>query len=391
LSHGNFMSGDSITIAKHKVSLRGMGWATRLKLADGMNKDMIVLGDGVTVYIGITIADLALDGNKANQTTAGHGISGNRTQDLTIEHMLIEECFLDGIYIKAKTSQYNSLINCTINRCGEDGIELDDTCHFQIVRAQVRYCGRYGYFGNYSGTIFFDASQFFQCERGAYVLGDDGNQFVNCIFQECSREGLLIEGSTRVVVSDCSFPYNAPDALAALYLQSDWITVSNSHVWNTKGNHAGIRIHYASSDCVIRGNTSTDTREIVDEKTQLYGIYIEPGASRLVIEGNQVTGNKTANIYDGGAVDSVIRRNPGYPTENMGIQTFSGDGVTTSFTFAHGLVATPKHVDISFASADARVAGPVHWSADATNITVTFNTAPASGTDNVVFSWRAWI
>jgi hypothetical protein len=46
-------------------------------------------------------------------------------------------------------------------------------------------------------------------------------------------------------------------------------------------------------------------------------------------------------------------------------------------------------VEISPKSDDA--AGDWKWSADATNITITFMTAPPSGVDNVVFSWRAWV
>jgi len=41
------------------------------------------------------------------------------------------------------------------------------------------------------------------------------------------------------------------------------------------------------------------------------------------------------------------------------------------------------------ASADAGAAEIDYISVDATNITVNFKTAPASGTDNVVLSWRA--
>jgi len=79
----------------------------------------------------------------------------------------------------------------------------------------------------------------------------------------------------------------------------------------------------------------------------------------------------------------------GIVVENTGTVTASGDGTTTDFQFAHGLSTTPGDVKISPKSDDA--AGDWKWSADGTNITISFMTAPASGTNNVVFSWRAWV
>ena len=73
--------------------------------------------------------------------------------------------------------------------------------------------------------------------------------------------------------------------------------------------------------------------------------------------------------------------------QNSGTATFSGDGSTTQFTIAHGLVAQPSNVRITPASADA--AGDFYVTTDATNIYVNYKTAPASGTSNVVLMWYA--
>ena len=67
------------------------------------------------------------------------------------------------------------------------------------------------------------------------------------------------------------------------------------------------------------------------------------------------------------------------------VKTFSGDGLTTTFTFAHGLIDNPTKVTVSPMSDDARAAAPVSgWGDGAGNIVIKFNSAPASGTDNVV-------
>jgi len=77
----------------------------------------------------------------------------------------------------------------------------------------------------------------------------------------------------------------------------------------------------------------------------------------------------------------------GYVTENSGTEIFSGDGTTTTFTIAHGLAGTPKTAIVTAGSSDAK--GDFYVTYDATNIMVTYATAPPSGTDNVVLRWYA--
>jgi hypothetical protein len=68
-----------------------------------------------------------------------------------------------------------------------------------------------------------------------------------------------------------------------------------------------------------------------------------------------------------------------------GTSTQNGTGAQTVFTIPHGLGTTPAGAQVNAGSADAR--GPFHVSWDATNITVTYGAAPASGTNNVVLRW----
>ena len=71
-------------------------------------------------------------------------------------------------------------------------------------------------------------------------------------------------------------------------------------------------------------------------------------------------------------------------SERAGKSTASGNGSTTVFTIAHGLGATPGYAFVDCSShAIART-----WTVDGTNITVTFASAPSSGTNNVIIYWR---
>jgi hypothetical protein len=77
----------------------------------------------------------------------------------------------------------------------------------------------------------------------------------------------------------------------------------------------------------------------------------------------------------------------GLPFKNGGTATFSGTGTQTTFTIAHGLAGTPKMAVVTAGSNDAK--GNFYVTYDATNIYVTYATAPPSGTNNVVLRWYA--
>ena len=94
----------------------------------------------------------------------------------------------------------------------------------------------------------------------------------------------------------------------------------------------------------------------------------------------------------------VIKNNAGYPTENGGTATFSGDGTTTDFLIGdHGLVVTDPTkivVKVTPISDDAIAASPCVGyvdPADPTKIRVKFASPPAGGTDNVQIVWEAQV
>lgn len=73
--------------------------------------------------------------------------------------------------------------------------------------------------------------------------------------------------------------------------------------------------------------------------------------------------------------------------QNGGTATFSGTGSATVFNIAHGLQQAPSTWSVDAASTAAN--GTFYVTASATQLTVTFAVAPASGTNNVVLAWTA--
>lgn len=73
---------------------------------------------------------------------------------------------------------------------------------------------------------------------------------------------------------------------------------------------------------------------------------------------------------------------------NFATATFSGTGAQTAFTVTHGIDGTPSNIVLTPRSAAASAAYYVS-AVTGTTFTVTYMAAPASGTGNVVFDWRA--
>lgn len=106
----------------------------------------------------------------------------------------------------------------------------------------------------------------------------------------------------------------------------------------------------------------------------------------------------TAALLDGQvlqynvSMDSWLPLTPPSNSSNTGIVggsvLHSGDGSTTVFTIPHGMSTTPTTISVEPASAAAN-ANPFTRTVDATNITITYTVAPASGTNNLAYFWMA--
>ncbi len=101
------------------------------------------------------------------------------------------------------------------------------------------------------------------------------------------------------------------------------------------------------------------------------------------------TGNSPGNPIWNGVVarDTVagVRRNSQMP-QGTSSWTATGDGTTTTFSIAHNMGIAPKKFVVTAASAGA--AAPFFVTASATNVTVTYTTAPASGAA-LTWQWMA--
>ena len=105
------------------------------------------------------------------------------------------------------------------------------------------------------------------------------------------------------------------------------------------------------------------------------------------IAGNKAKGTAGFYEYCAGTIGWVYT--PFYDTNQIGTATFSGDGSTKTFSVAFAAAIQLPSVVIAVTPADA--AGNFYINNISTSgFDIVFITAPASGTSNIVFKYKAF-
>jgi len=407
LLKGNFTLSSKISLASYtRLVIDG-----KLSLADGADDHMIE-GIGLTE---VEILGGELDGNKANQTAGVHCIRLVDCSKVRVAHIYIHDGYTFGIFVTANTSDIFDIVieNIRVESCGGNNIHVGPSTGYkatdvmlrnivtkssggdgiELVRVMKSILDSIYAEGNttYGISLDVDAKKniisdvhAIQNQHGIGIngTGAEENLVVSSIAELNSQMGFYITQAKNKLDSIVS----RLNGYRGVQISASDVELRNSRIYNNSqaspGTYDGVYISGNALRVIVEANYIYDDQAT---PTQAYGIN-EFAADYSLIRFNKLWGNSAGQIAVSGA-NSVVKYNDGYVTENSGTATFSGDGSTTSFSWAHGLVGTPSVVVVTAASADA--AGDFHVTADATNITITYAAAPAAGTDNVVLWWYA--
>ena len=343
-----------------KISLVGDGFQTTiLKLQNNVNDSLLKTKSFGSVTRGhIIIKDIGLNGNKANNT-AGHGILGQMWNSL-IDRVWVTDFVGSGIFLKIDGNE-NIIQKCRITNCGGDGIHIESGVNdgyllnnliYNNNGYQIQFINPWGWWvvNNHIYQIQTTAIRFEGIQRcfivNNYIEGSDTYVSMALIGGTTPVQHNVVRGNVFVNGLDGLWLYGGASTSKAIY---------NIIVGNI--------FHSVVQSSIIEKNSQEDYNIII-------GNYVS-GSSPIVKLG----------------VNTVVRDNVGYPTENSGVAVFSGDGVTTQFTIAHGLVSTPSSVRVTPGSVDA--SGQFYITVDNTNIYVNYLSAPPSGTNNITLYWEA--
>lgn len=300
-----YLIGTTLTVPSN-VTLRGAGISrTTIKVKNATNITAVTISGTGTVNVGVE--ELTIDGNKANQTTGGYGISINTPYSTTDTQHLIRNVdvvnpYLDGIYVTGDTR----------------------VCRFLQVR--VRYAGHNAF------SIAGSDHQFFNCIADAaaysgYVIYSTNAQFIGCKAFYCDSavsgySGFRIEGSRNFFTS-CEAQDNNEIGWRFLTVTGCTLTncIGDSNGKNYAGAGAGLSIE--SSTVSVSGGAWFDRAANTNHQT--YGIVIS-GTST----GNMVTGE----IYSGNATGTYSDTSSGTNTHITTNGGGGGSGTVTSVSSA---------------------------------------------------------
>lgn len=111
-------------------------------------------------------------------------------------------------------------------------------------------------------------------------------------------------------------------------------------------------------------------------------ISVGDSGSGVLSDLNSLDFGKALTATDDGSGSATVDLDAGFSSA-----TFSGDGTKTQFQIPHGLSSQPSSWIVQSATGDGSDIS--HVTADGTSLTVNYDSAPPSGTDNVELNWIA--
>jgi len=334
-------------------------------------------GSGVTgcdAFAGVPFKSVIKE-NYIKDAPSG-GITSGVMNDVIIESNIIDNPKASGISIDAGTDPSRGVVikNNAILNTGENGINLGWSRDYPIYDAIVE--GNYIYKPSRHGISVY-------CGRKVQIIG-------NTII-EARYDGIVVRGVDDVIIQgNMVIDPNAGENTK--YRDGDGIVFFSDKLTG----YGDDRTHFTIVDNIVKDERSTplmllgislhlDTSvPTYPRKGRVVGNIIEGSKEEAIALVNEAYQTKSFNFSD---YEISVRRNYGFTTENSGVATFSGDGSTTEFKIKHGLVSTPSKYGVSPLTPDADALRTI--TVDDTYITITFDTAPPSGTDNVKFGWWA--
>jgi parallel beta-helix repeat protein len=276
---GNYKIGTGLTISSSNVTLMGSGFgSTTITLNNSVNSSAVTISGTGTV--GVTICDLTIDGNKANNTS-GHGIR------------------IDTPY--SSTDTQHLLRNIDVVNAKQDGISIvNDTRVVRMFMVRSRYAGDNGYSIAGSDHQVFNAIADASNKSGFVIYCTNG-LFFGCKAFYCDAavsgySGFRVEG-TRNFFTSCEAQDNE---------ESGWrlIGADNSTLSNCIADSNGKNYSLAGSGLSIEDtdNTSVTGGAFFDRGAntfpQSYGIVISGTSTGNSVVGETYYGNVTGTFSD---------------------------------------------------------------------------------------------
>lgn len=295
----------------------------RLRLADGVNKPVIMNSDPVKGDTGIEIVGGFIDANRLNQTAMSQGILLEKVHRFIVRGVYIRSARDEGI--NPFISNVGLIEGCYIVDCGLHGIGLDNCYDVEIVNnhciENIR-CGISLYNNSYSNAVIGNVCRLNKGHGISLEWGTDGACYFNTI-----RGNLL-----RANVED------------GIYIFKSYFNTIGGNVIQGNKRHG---ISAWSNDPKVYTHRNIFSENIIKDNEK-YGLLTSDYSDYQIIVDNFFLDNVLGNVSTVGA-NNIIRNNGGWMTEQSGIAIltvpFAAAGIEriyVPYSFPIPFVATPK-------------------------------------------------
>ncbi len=306
-----------------------------LRLADGANCDVIRVGDGLTALTDITIRDIQIDGNKANQTNN----------------------FISGIYFKGGSGTKitrSNILDCYIYGCRKAGIRFYYSDNNMINRNKVIL--------NNKGIDLYYSSDNLVIENqansnidftGIGVGYGNNNTLIGNQANSNTGDGINISNGNNNVVIGNHLSLNITHGIYVQWADNN-IVVENQANSNTQD---GIRIKNGENNLINGNQVNSNSGNGI----QLYTLGNPPNSEYNMISGNRTTGNSghgikiLANCIDNFIIQNYCTGNITGAISDVGTGTIIRDNIgynpvgassitVTASPFTHTAGASPETI-----------------------------------------------
>lgn len=278
IMEGNYAIAATVNM-KQNVQLEGVGIATNLTLANGVNAPALKI-DRVN---NAAIRNLHIDGNKADQSSGSALEVDGYTWMTTITDVSVTNAKESGILFSSAVAEYSyepHLERVAVNNCDGSGFTFGYCMDVVGIDLYSEDNGEYGFKHYDSGGNYWHAHAY--DNAGSYGIYIDpsatNNRFVACFSENNDQHGIMMKGIGNSLV-DCYIYDNSKSSAGSysgIILQdATECTISNCRITDTKGEKTQDKpiVEVGSSDYnlilgnMIRGNTN-DTIVTIGGSTQ---------------------------------------------------------------------------------------------------------------------------
>lgn|GEM_PF-3004526 len=278
IQNGTYIVNASITL-NNDTSLEGFGNDTVLKLGDGVNSEILQIANNSH---DISVSNMELDGNRANQNTDTWLIDGTGTsQRITLTGLNIHDSYRTGILLGA--SQNSTIENCVIHDVGRSNGTAGDAANC-FGGAGIMFRGNICY-------SYVDSGFAFQGSSATIVNNTFENGWVGVYF----GTGL---GSNDSICFANKFLSNT---VASVILENPSVNdvVSGNII---EGSSVGVSIQGAQN-CTVAGNSITGSTSTNMGSIQ----FLAPASSVMEVSGNTISNGAWDGIrFFNGSVSEAV-------------------------------------------------------------------------------------